>query len=333
MAKQKPKKIEQTPPWEEPALEAEETEVENPAPVGYVQEIEKLNSELTEVKLDLISLGPWSFSKYKSLKKCPFQFYLKYILKFKIPENVLTQSDPISANVGKAAHEILEHILEGVNIDEAYSKVRTDYLEKGLLPEEVWKERVDILHFNINKFKERIDSFKLRTPIKKVYTELKMGVTRDFRSTSFYSKEVWLRGVIDLVLVLECMDIVIIDHKTGGGQGSPNVYKEQLDWYKILFYFAIHKVLGAQTGIHFIGEGEVKMIDYTPAKDIETNLKNGLEMGLEGAIDMLKEKGYFKHIRGSYCKWCEYDNIGCKSGELKDLELSTKKWVQITPIT
>lgn len=159
-----------------------------------------------------------------------------------------------------------------------------------------------------------------------------MGVTRNFEPTGFFSKDVWLRGVIDLVMVLDCMDAVIFDHKTGGGQGGIKNYEEQLDWYKILFNFGVSKINGAQTGVHFIGEGEVKMGGYTPNSDIEGNLKNSLEMSLEGAIDLLKEKGFFKHVRGGYCKWCEYDNIGCKSGELKPLELSTKRWIQIKKV-
>jgi len=333
--KTKKSEVASTPPWENEVAETEK-DLPNPVPAElaepknvFLTEIEKLDRELKHVPLDILSLGPWSYSKYKSLKKCPFQFYLKYILKFKLPENLLLQSDPISANVGKAAHEILENVLLGEDVEKSFAKVKKDYLDKKLLTPEVWEERVTILSFNINKFKDRIDNFKLRTPIKKVFTELRMGITRDFKPADFFGKNVWVRGVIDLVLLLECMDIVILDHKTGGGQGSPKVYKEQLDWYKILFHFSISKVKGAQTGVHFIGEGEVKMLDFSDPDDIENNLKNGLEMSLEGAIDLLKEMGYFKHVRGPYCKWCEYDNIGCKSGEFKPLELSTKKWIKI----
>lgn len=295
----------------------------------FLQTIQRLDSELEKVVLDIDALGPWSFSKYKSLKKCPFQFYLKYILKFKIPENLQLESDPTAANVGKAAHEILEDVLTGKTVDKSYTKVRKLYVDKGILSPDLWKERVEPLHYNITKFKERIDEFSIRNPVKRVLTELRMGVTRDFQTTGFFSKDVWLRGVIDLVLVLECLDAVIFDHKTGGGQGSIKNYEEQLDWYKVLFHFGIDKIAGAQTGVHFIGEGEVKMGNYSPVSDIENNIKNSLEMSLEGAIDMLKEKGYFKHVRGGYCKWCEYDNIGCKSGEFKPLELSTKRWIEI----
>jgi CRISPR/Cas system-associated exonuclease Cas4 (RecB family) len=50
-----------------------------------------------------------------------------------------------------------------------------------------------------------------------------------------------------------------------------------------------------------------------------------VEWLLEGAIDTVKEIGYLKHIRGSHCKYCEFDQQ-CKPGLLKEHELSTKKY-------
>lgn len=304
-----------------------------PAPVqlSFLPQIQALHDAVEAVPLGLTELGAWSYSKYKSLKKCPFQFYLRYVLKFKLPDNLQLQSDPVSANVGKAAHQILEDILTGKDLDKAYKKSYEEYVGGKLLSEDSW-QKVEALRYNISNFKDRIDSFALRNPIKSVFTELRMGVTRDWESAGFFAKDVWLRGVIDLVILLKNGDIVIMDHKTGGGQGSVRNYEEQLDWYKLLFHFGINKVNGAQTGVHFIGEGEVKMASFSPKDDIEGTLKNSLEMSLEGAIDLLKDKGYFKHVRGSYCKWCDYDNIGCKSGELKPLELSTKKWIPILQV-
>lgn len=294
---------------------------------AFVTQITKKHSELEAVDISIDGFAPWSNSKYKSLKKCPLQFYLKYILKIKIPENYLIQSDPVSANVGKAAHEILESILLGKSIDKAYQQTKKSFLEKKLLKLEDWETKVEALNFNITKFKDRIDDFDRKNSIKRILTELRIGVTKQFEPTGFFTDDVWIRGVIDLVLLLDCLDAIVLDHKTGGGQGPITPYEEQLDWYKILLHFGIEKVRGIQTGIHFIGEGEIKMGQYSPFNDIENKLKNTLLMSLDGAIEMLYAKGYFKHVRGYYCKWCEYDNLGCKSGELKDLEKSTTKWM------
>ena len=297
-----------------------------------IQDIKEKDEALTEVPLDLYSMGPWSSSKLKSLQKCPFQYYLKYVLKLKVPDELKAHDDPLSANVGKAAHSVLEHVMVGKPVEKAYAKAKKDHVNPSGLNEGEWNTHVVPLEYNINSFKDRIEALARVNPIARVFAEVRIAITKDYEPTGFFSDDAWVRGVIDLVLLLENGDIIIIDHKTGGGEGSPNVYKSQLDWYKVLFHHGIQSVVGAQTGVHFIKAGEVKMVDYTPAKDIENNLSNMLEMSIEGAIDTLKAKGFFKHVRGSYCKWCEYDQIGCKSGEFKPLELATKKWIQIKPV-
>lgn len=295
---------------------------------SVLEEITVKDSELKEVKIGLDSFGPWSNSKYKCLKKCPFQFYLKYVLKIKIPEKDKTQADLVSPNVGKAAHQILEHIVLGKSMDKAFALTRKEYHEDGVLDGEGWA-RVEALRLNIETFKERLEEFDRMSPIGRIFTEIRIGVTREFEPTGFFSDDVWLRGIIDLVLLLDCKDVILVDHKTGGGQGSIAPYEEQLDWYKVLFHFGIQKVRGGQSAVHFIAEGINKMAKYHAASDIENTLKNSLIMSLEGALEMLTDKGYFKHVRGSQCKWCEYDNVGCKSGALKPLELKTKRWIEI----
>lgn len=296
---------------------------------ALVEKAYSLDASVEKVDFDIHgNFSPWSFSKYKSLKKCPFQFYLKYLVKLKVPETLLIQNDPVSANVGKAAHAILEDIVVGKDRAKTIAKVKAEYIKSGQLSEESWK-KVDALEYNIVKFQERIEAFNLKTPVKRIFTEIRMGLNKDYEPTGFFSEDVWIRGVIDLVLMLECEDAVILDHKTGGGQGSIRNYEEQLDWYKFLLHLGVARVAGAQTGIHFIGEGEVKMASYSSKDQIEGTIKNSIEMSLEGAIEALVQIGYFKHIRGSYCKWCEYDNLGCKSGKLKPLELNTKRWFQI----
>ena len=288
--------------------------------------------ELPVVRLNRTDLGPWSYSKYKSLKKCPFQFFLKYIVKMKVPETLQVQDDPLSAQVGKAAHQILEEILVGKSMDKAFASTKKEYVTtQKVMTKEQWEERIIPLTYNIQAFQDRIEAFGRVNPIKRVLTELRIGLTEKFEPAGFFADDTWLRGVIDLILLLDSGDAIIIDHKHGGGengQGTKN-YKEQLDWYKVMVHFGVQKLVGAQTSIHFIKAGEVKMGEYSPAAEIEGNLKVSLEMSVEGAVDILLATGFFKHIRGSYCKWCEYDNLGCKDGSLKPLELSTKKWIQI----
>lgn len=272
------------------------------------------------VDISVDGLAPWSYSKAKVLAKCPFQFYLKYILKIKTPETPIS----LITEVGKAAHRILEFVIGGKDITRAYNLTRKEFLDT--ITDEEWAEHVDTLHFNISKFQERMQEFDVKNKVKRFFQEIKMGVTRDFEPTGFFADNVFYRSVIDLIIQLENGDILIIDHKTGAPSitGTKN-YRDQLNTYKIMFHYGIEKVAGAQSGIHFIRDGEVAIDDYSPAKDIEGKLFKDLMLTLEGAVDGVKDKGFFKHIAGTSCKYCEYAE-DCKAGKLKDIEKKTVRF-------
>lgn len=315
-----------------PEPKREITPVEIEKLVGHITELDGRQS--SEIKFNIYDQGPWSYSKMKCLKKCPFQYYLKYILKFKLPAHFQLQDDPLSANLGKAAHQILEYILKGENLVTSYAKAKKEYVGGKILTEEEWVNGVDTLNYNITRFSERIDSLARRHPISKTFTEYRLAITRDYKPTSFFSHDVWIRGVIDLVLLMEANDILIIDHKKGGGQQGTSTknYDEQLNWYKLMFHFGVKNIEGAQSAVHFIEAGEIGMGPYHDVQAIENQLVAELEWALNGAIDTCKELGFFKHVRGPQCKWCEYDQVGCKSGQLKNLEKSTKRFFEIKKI-
>lgn len=297
------------------------------AVTDFVGLINAKDAEIESISMDKYTLGPWSMSKLKCLQKCPFQFYLKYILKIKVPDDVNGPQDTQLADIGSAAHRILEHVVIGKSVTQAYALARKEYVP-AKLSDEVWEDRVDNLEFNIQAFKDRIDNLGKRHNIKRLFTELRMGVTKDWQPTGFFSDNVYFRGIIDLVVQLDNLDIIILDHKTGGGEGSIRVYQDQLDSYKILFHKAKAPVNGAQSGIHFIRQGDVKMSEYSPREEIETKLIAKLEWAIQGAVDTVSELGYFKHVRGNQCKYCEYDSL-CKPKDLLPIELGTKRFFNI----
>jgi hypothetical protein len=104
-----------------------------------------------------------------------------------------------------------------------------------------------------------------------------------------------------------------------------------LNTYKVLFHKGIDKITGAQAGIHHIKEGEVVLDEYADQNQIENELLNLMEYSIQGGIDALMEIGYFKHIAGNACKYCDY-RVGCKEGLLKQTEKESKKWFEIKKI-
>lgn len=278
-----------------------------------------------EVLLTDRGLGPWSFSKLKTLQQCPLQFYLKYILKLKVQR--VQEGLPVS-EIGSAAHKILEHVVIHGSVGDGFKEAKKSYLPS--IGEAYWKEHVESLELNIIEFAHKLEEFDRKTPIKNRWSELRIGVTYEWERTGFFATDVYFRGIIDLILFLENQDALIIDHKTGGGTqyGGIKNYTTQLDIYKLMMHYGVQKIKGAQSGIHFIREGAIVLDDYTPAEEIETRLKNRLQFYIESAIDSVKEIGYFKHKRGNLCKYCEFDPA-CKEGFYKPMEVESKKYFPI----
>jgi hypothetical protein len=287
-----------------------------------------------EVNLTPLGLGPWSHSKLKMLQKCPFQFYLKYIIKAKVTAIV-----PISivTETGKAAHRILELTVLGKSIEDAFKTVRKEYAE--LLSDDAWQNGdghenggVGRAEYSITMFMEKLTAFERANPVKRFIPELRIGVTKDWEPTGFFAEDVYFRGVIDLIIQLKNGDVLFLDHKFGppAVMGTRN-FQDQLDTYKVLFSKGIEPYGDGQSGVHFIRDGEIVMGTMTSKADIENTLQNRVEFSIKGAVDKTVELGYFKHIAGSQCAWCDYNSI-CKQGLIKDLELDSKKWFQIKSI-
>lgn len=285
----------------------------------------KLNTKVTEKQLQTLQIstdgfGAWSHSKLKLLDKCPLSFYLKYVLKVKVPQ------PPVSlvTEVGKAAHYIIENMLMGKDLQTSMSIAKKKYIET--IGEENWSSQVETLEMSFIKFMERLENFQKHTKIKRYLQELRIGCTKNWTPTGFFADDVYFRGVIDLVIQLENGDIIPIDHKTGAPaiMGVRN-FKDQLNTYKVLFHYGIEKVKGGQSGIHYIRDADLKMGDYSSKDEIENKLRPELEFHIEGSIERLKEIGYFKHAVCNLCKYCEFAEP-CKSGQLKDLEKKTVRF-------
>jgi hypothetical protein len=288
--------------------------------------------ESSELQMDRYGLGAWSISKLKVLNKCPLNFFFKYVLKLKVPEIIGGRTETLSADVGSAAHRILELVMMGKTQSVSYELTKKEFVPSKLT-EEQWVEYVETLNMQITAFKDRMDSFFRKHPVKRVFTEMKIGVTKDWEPCGFFDKNCYFRGIIDLSVQLEDDALIIIDHKTGGFSGGGiKVYESQLNSYKPLFHYGVEKVKGSLAHIHFIRDSEVKAGQWHDENAIQKRLVNQLEWDFDCAVDKVRELGYFKHIAGSTCKWCDYESLCKKDKVLKPVELATKRVIPITKV-
>ena len=125
-----------------------------------------------------MSVAPWSFSRLKSFEQCPKQFYHMKIAKD------YTEGETDAMRYGTEAHLVAEeYIRDGkpVPVKFAYMK--------------------DVLEALNRRRGNKI-------------TEIKMGLTQELEPCAFRSKDVWWRGIADLVIT-DGSTAWIVDYKTG----------------------------------------------------------------------------------------------------------------------
>lgn len=120
---------------------------------------------------------PWSFSSLNAYETCPRRYYhVRVARDVKEP-----QTEALAW--GNAVHKALEDAVNGRMLTGSF---------------QAYQPLVD----------------KLKTAPGRKHTERKFGLTSGYKSTTFFAKDVWFRGVIDLT-VEQGSAVTILDYKTG----------------------------------------------------------------------------------------------------------------------
>lgn len=283
-------------------------------PVEYVDSL-IASLEKMEIILSPYGFGAWSPSKIKSLQ-CPLKFLLKSVLKAfcEVPVDVNDPkyADQFLSSIGTTAHSTLEFMVKGHSFEEAYHKSKALHFDK--VTADQW-HRVEALGPNIQHFMIRIERFGVENPIQEMHTELKFALDESWKPCSFFSKNAYFRGVIDLPIILKNRDSLVIDHKHGGSaKYGVGHHAQQLRSYAIAAVTHFRDIRGVTPMIHFIQEGEVAKDEYASKDKILNEYTKSVDSAIHGSIDFLKSCGSFKHIRGNYCDYCEFKPI-CHGGK------------------
>ena len=125
-----------------------------------------------------MSVAPWSFSRLKSFEQCPKQFYHMKIAKD------YTEGETDAMRYGTEAHLVAEeYIRDGKPVPSKFAYM-----------------------------KDVLEALNRRRGNKT--TEIKMGLTVDLEPCKFRAKDVWWRGIADLVIT-DGSTAWIVDYKTG----------------------------------------------------------------------------------------------------------------------
>lgn len=162
-----------------------------------------------------MSVAPWSFSKIKAFEQCPKQFYHEKILK----EYPFVETEAI--RYGSAFHLAAE-----------------EYIRDGKPMPKKFEYALPVL-----------DSLNAKRGVKLV--ERKMGVTEDLKPCDFYAKDVWFRGIADLLIIDVLAETAwVIDYKTG--KSAKYADKGQLELMALTVFAHFPDVKKVKAGLVFV---------------------------------------------------------------------------------
>jgi len=160
-----------------------------------------------------VSIAPWSFSRIKSFEQCPKQFYHMKIAKD------YNEGETEAMRYGTEAHLVAEEFIrDGKPVPSKFA-----YMEDPLIA--------------------------LRNRRGNKLTEIKMGLTVDLEPCEFMAKNVWWRGIADLV-IMDGTTAWVIDYKTS--KSAKYADKGQLELMAMATFKYFPEVKQVHAGLVFV---------------------------------------------------------------------------------
>lgn len=206
----------------------------------------------------------WSYSSLKTFQQCPKKYY-----HLKVAKDV--QDKPTAATLyGQEVHKVAEDFIKDKTpIPEKYSFVQPF---------------MDIL--------ESIPGTK--------YCEHKMGLTRDLQPCGFFDKNVWWRGIADLLVVNEEKGLAhSVDYKTG--KSAKYADKQQLDLVAVAIFSHFPNIVRVKSGLLFVVSKEFVKAEHHADKKGEYIDKVLPDLD---RLEKAMENGVWNPISGPLCKFC-----------------------------
>ena len=213
-------------------------------------------------------MGPWSYSSIKLFEQCPKKYYHLRVAKD------IKEPDSEAMMYGKDVHTAAENFMrDGTPVPEKYAFMRP-----------------------------LLDKLKAIPGDK--HCEIKMGLKRvDGRlvACGFFDKDVWYRGVADLIIVnKEKGEARVIDYKTG--KSAKYADTKQLALMAACVFAHFPEVKKVKAGLLFVVSSEFVKTDYSA----ESGFTIFSELDeLLASRDVAYETEVFNPKRNFSCKaWC-----------------------------
>lgn len=211
-----------------------------------------------------MKIPPLSYSAVKQWDNCPKQYHEVRILKrFKSQETEAT-------SYGTLVHKALEEHVR----------------DKKPIPE-------NLSHYQ--KFVDPIVKIKGTTQC-----EVKLGIRSDFSPCGFFDKDVWFRGVPDVLIINEETGIArTIDYKTGKSSRYADTAQLELMAGMVMAHYPQVKVV--KGALIFLVANDIVKVRYTRAQFSEIMSKWA---GKASMIEAAMEHGVWNPRTGPLCRFC-----------------------------
>lgn len=180
------------------------------------------------------SPAPWSFSKIKSFDTCPKQFYHVHVLK-------------------QFPYQETEATLYGTE----FHKAAEEFIRDGTPVPAKFAFAADALQVLADKPGDK-------------YCEYKFGITDALEPCDFFAKNVWFRGIVDL-LIVDGDTAWMIDYKSG--KSARYAEKGQLELMALAMFRHFPQVKHIRAGLLFVIATEFIKDTYARNKSKELWLK------------------------------------------------------------
>jgi hypothetical protein len=94
-----------------------------------------------------------------------------------------------------------------------------------------------------------------------IHTEQKLALTSEFKPTTWFGKDVWLRAIVDYAVVRPNQTATVLDFKTG----RPSDDLTQLQILSATMFHHDTKLQRVKAALMFVGHGQVEQGEFTRA--------------------------------------------------------------------
>ena len=206
----------------------------------------------------------WSYSSLKTFQQCPRKYYHTKVIKD------VKEPDTQATLYGKAVHTVAEEaIRDGKEVPAKY-----DYMKPVL---------------------EQLNAI----PGEKL-CEVQLGMTKDLKSCSFTAKNVWWRGIADLVIINEEKQLAhSVDYKTSKSARYADV--KQLDLVAAGLFAKFPTIQRVKSALIFVVSKE-----FVKAEHYREMIPKYMEKPAQDVarIEAALENGVWNPIQGPLCKFC-----------------------------